>query len=99
MGRQFAFRPHRHPYRHPGARRSAMKSPQRKVPNLLKNWGEVAKKIRAHRRVTVFLDFDGTLVAIAPHPDKVRLTPAARKILRRLARHPQATVVVVSGRR
>jgi trehalose 6-phosphate phosphatase len=76
-----------------------MKSPQRKVPNLLKNWGEVAKKIRAHRRVTVFLDFDGTLVAIAPHPDKVRLTPAARKILRRLARHPQATLVVVSGRR
>jgi trehalose 6-phosphate phosphatase len=76
-----------------------MNAPSRKVPNLLKNWDEVAKKIRAHRRITVFLDFDGTLVAIAPHPDKVRLTPAVRKILRRLARHPQATLVVVSGRR
>jgi trehalose 6-phosphate phosphatase len=76
-----------------------MKSPARKVPHLLKNWDVVAKKIRKHRRVTVFLDFDGTLVDIAPRPELVRLTPTTRKILQRLARHPRATLVVVSGRR
>ncbi|MGA2428553.1 MAG: trehalose-phosphatase [Candidatus Acidiferrum sp.] len=76
-----------------------MKSPARKVPDLLKNWDDVAKKIQLQRRVTVFLDFDGTLVAIAPRPDQVRLAPVARKILGQLARHPLATLVVVSGRR
>ena len=76
-----------------------MKPPGRKIPHLLKIWDSVAKKIRKHRRVTVFLDFDGTLVDIAPRPELVHLAPAARKILRRLACHPRATLVVVSGRR
>jgi trehalose 6-phosphate phosphatase len=75
------------------------KSSPRKVPDLLKNWNEVAQKVRALRRVTIFLDFDGTLVAIAPRPERVRLAPPARKVLRRLANHPNATVVIVSGRR
>jgi trehalose 6-phosphate phosphatase len=75
------------------------KSPSRKILDLLKNWGKVAKKVRAHRSVTVFLDFDGTLVDIVPRPDQVRLTPQAREILRRLARHPNASLIVVSGRR
>jgi trehalose 6-phosphate phosphatase len=76
-----------------------MKPPARKIPNLLKNWDGIAQKIRRHGRVTVFLDFDGTLVDIAPRPELVRLAPAARKILQRLARHPLATLVVISGRR
>lgn len=76
-----------------------MKHPDRGVPRLLKNWDQVARKIRKVRHVTVFLDFDGTLVAIAPRPEMVRLTPPARKILRRLARHPRATLVIISGRR
>jgi trehalose 6-phosphate phosphatase len=76
-----------------------MKPPVRKIPDLLKDWDRIEKKIRGNGRVTVFLDFDGTLVDIAPRPELVRLTSVARKILRRLARHPNATLVVVSGRR
>jgi trehalose 6-phosphate phosphatase len=76
-----------------------MKPPARKVPHLLENWDDVAKKIHKYGRVTIFLDFDGTLVDIASRPDEVRLTTAARSILRRLAKHRHATVVVVSGRR
>jgi trehalose 6-phosphate phosphatase len=80
-----------------------MKSPARRsfqpAPHFLKSWEAIADKIRRHKRVTVFLDFDGTLVNIRPRPDQVRLEPAARKILRRLARNPRVTVVVVSGRR
>jgi len=76
-----------------------MRPPGRGVPHLLSQWDQVESRIRAHSRVVVFLDFDGTLVDIAPRPDQVRLTSAARTILQRLARHPRSTVVVVSGRR
>jgi trehalose 6-phosphate phosphatase len=69
------------------------------VPDLLKSWGEVAAQIRKRGRVTIFLDFDGTLVDIAPRPELVRLRDEAREVLRRLAKHPLATLVVVSGRR
>jgi trehalose 6-phosphate phosphatase len=71
----------------------------RGIPHLLAHWDSVAARIRAHDRIAVFLDFDGTLVAIAPRPEQVRLTSATRRILRRLARHPRATVVLISGRR
>jgi trehalose 6-phosphate phosphatase len=67
--------------------------------HLLAQWNRIASQIHAHDRVTVFLDFDGTLVGIAPRPDQVRLKPAARRILQRLARHPRVTLVVISGRR
>ena len=70
-----------------------------KIPDLLGSWDAVAARLGKHRHVTVFLDFDGTLVNIAPRPELVKMTPAAKKILRRLARHPRATLVVVSGRR
>lgn len=76
-----------------------MTPPARGVSRLLPRWNHVAARIRAHSRVVIFLDFDGTLVAIAPRPEQVRLTPAARNILRRLARHPRATLVMISGRR
>lgn len=76
-----------------------MKPPARGIPHLLSKWNSIASKIRAHSRITVFLDFDGTLVAIAPRPELVRLRPAARQVLRRLARHPRVTLVMVSGRR
>ena len=69
------------------------------VPHLLANWDQVSAQIRTHRRIVVFLDFDGTLVAIAPRPEQVRLTSEARRILQRLARHRQFTLVVISGRR
>jgi trehalose 6-phosphate phosphatase len=76
-----------------------MKPPVRRIPDLLKDWDGIGKKIRRNGRVTVFLDFDGTLVDIAPRPELVRLTSTARSNLGCLARHPNATVVIVSGRR
>src|SRR5271156_3918705 len=66
---------------------------------LVAHWDRVAAQIQSSRRVAVFLDFDGTLVDIAPRPDQVRLAPSARRVLRRLARHPRVTLVVISGRR
>jgi trehalose 6-phosphate phosphatase len=71
----------------------------RGIPNLLSNWDQVSAGVQAHRRIVIFLDFDGTLVAIAPRPELVRLTAGARRILQRLVRHRRFSLVVISGRR
>src|SRR5271170_3675226 len=76
-----------------------MTRPKRKASDLMADWDCIAAQIQSSCRVTVFLDFDGTLVNIAPLPDQVRLAPTTRRVLRRLARHPRATLVVISGRR
>ena len=71
----------------------------RMVRSLSKDWDAMAARIHSSCRVIVFLDFDGTLVNIAPRPEQVRLAPETRRLLRRLARHPRVAVVVISGRR
>ena len=76
-----------------------MKGLERIAPPLAADWDRIAARIQPGRRVTVFLDFDGTLVNIAPRPDLVRLAPSTRSLLRRLARHPRVTLVIISGRR
>jgi trehalose 6-phosphate phosphatase len=76
-----------------------MKKAVRKPGHLLAEWEEVVKRIGAHPRVVVFLDFDGTMVDIAPRPDLVKFRPAARAVLQRLVRNPNAKVVMISGRR
>lgn len=58
----------------------------------------IEERIHAKRNAAVFLDFDGTLAAIAMRPNRVRVKPVMRNALRELARHKHATVVVVSGR-
>ena len=72
---------------------------ERLAPPLAADWDRIAARIQSGRRVAVFLDFDGTLVNIAPRPDLVRLAPSTRRVLRRLARHPRVTLVIISGRR
>jgi trehalose-phosphatase len=76
-----------------------MSRPKRMAPSLAANWNRAVTQIQASPRVVIFLDFDGTLVDLAPLPNLVRLTAAARRALRRLARHPRVTIVVISGRR
>ncbi|MGC1904195.1 MAG: trehalose-phosphatase [Candidatus Acidiferrum sp.] len=86
----------------PRARETSRKSVaenSRRIPDLFRDWDAVVAQLRKHHKVTVFLDFDGTLVNIAPRPELVKLPSAAKKILQRLARHPHVTLVVVSGRR
>jgi trehalose 6-phosphate phosphatase len=72
----------------------------RRTPrHLSAHWSRVACRLRACRRVALFLDFDGTLAPLTPRPQQSRLPARTRGVLRRLARHPRVTVVVISGRR
>ncbi len=68
---------------------------ERQVPDALGAWREIAARLRGKRPV-VFLDYDGTLAAIAPRPEQAALSADMRAALGALARTwPTA---IVSGR-
>ncbi len=67
--------------------------------HLLDRWRQVAERFRTTKKLALFLDFDGTLVAFQTRPQAVHLNPAARRILTRLAKHPRLRVFIISGRR
>lgn len=46
----------------------------------------------------LFLDFDGTLVEIAPRPDAVQVQPGLPRLLQRLATGLDGALAIVSGR-
>lgn len=49
-------------------------------------------------RLSVFLDFDGTLVELAPAPDTIRLAPGLVSLLEAAAVRLEGRLAVVSGR-
>jgi trehalose 6-phosphate phosphatase len=75
-----------------------MTRPRRSTPHLFEDWGRIARRIRENQHLAMFLDFDGTLVRIAPLPNHVRLEDETRDILRKLAAHHRVTLAVISGR-
>jgi trehalose 6-phosphate phosphatase len=70
----------------------------RTTPHLFTAWNQIAARIRKSERVVIFLDFDGTLVRIAPLPSGVRMAPKTREVLRKLARNRKVTIAMISGR-
>lgn len=67
--------------------------------HLFDRWAEVRARLASARHIMLFLDFDGTLAPLRPHPDDARLEPDVRKVIARLARHAHITVCLISGRR
>ena len=59
----------------------------------------LAQQVHQQRRpLLLFLDYDGTLVDIAPRPELARPTPELLELLRRLTAQGNLKVMVVSGR-
>ncbi len=75
-----------------------MTRPRTVTPHLFAQWDRIARRIRGNKRVAVLLDFDGTLVRIAPLPGGVRLEDGTRDVLQKLAAHPNVSLAVISGR-
>lgn len=70
----------------------------RNTPHLFSAWDEIAGRIHKSKHVVIFLDFDGTLVRIAPLPSGVHMDPKTRDVLQRLARNRKVTIALISGR-
>ena len=66
---------------------------------MFQDWEAIAEKIRNSQHVSIFLDFDGTLVASAPKPHQVRVQAPTHQALQKLAHRRHVTVAVISGRR
>jgi len=66
---------------------------------LFDRWTEVAERIGRARSVRLFLDFDGTLVAIRRTPEVVTFNARTRQVLDRISSHRRVAAVIVSGRR
>src|SRR5262252_3530082 len=67
--------------------------------HLFDRWNEIAGRVGRARAVGLFLDFDGTLVAIRRSPEGVTLSHRTRQVLDRISNHRLVTAVIVSGRR
>jgi trehalose-phosphatase len=62
-------------------------------------WNEIAERLASSRKIALFLDFDGTLAAIQPRPDLVRVHPDVRRTLATLSHSPRFGVWIISARR
>ena len=62
-------------------------------------WSDIAARLASSRMVALFLDFDGTLAAIQPRPELVRVHPDLRRTLGELASNPRLRLWVISARR
>jgi trehalose 6-phosphate phosphatase len=67
--------------------------------HLFDRWSEIARRVGRARSVRLFLDFDGTLVAIRRSPEGVTFSNRTRQVLDRISSHRRVTAVIVSGRR
>jgi trehalose-phosphatase len=67
--------------------------------HLFDRWSVIADRIGRAKSVRLFLDFDGTLVAIRRSPEGVTFSRRTRQVLDRISSHRRVTAVIVSGRR
>jgi trehalose 6-phosphate phosphatase len=61
-------------------------------------WKTIANKIRAASHTLLMFDFDGTLTPIVDTPEMAELSEESRKLLKSLARCPNSTIAIISGR-
>jgi trehalose 6-phosphate phosphatase len=61
-------------------------------------WPEVRRKLSSKRVKLLLLDFDGTLVGIAPTPSAIRLSRQTKSLISRIIRSQRIHVIVISGR-
>ena len=78
--------------------RSAAAERRRAAPLAGPPTSTIVDAARTARERVFWLDYDGTLVAIAPRPADAGPTAAAHDVLRRLVADPANHVVVLSGR-
>lgn len=69
------------------------------MQHLFDCWDEITRRVNKAERVRLYLDFDGTLVTFRPKPEQVKLREKTKMALKKLVRHKDLTVAILSGRR
>lgn len=59
---------------------------------------EVLERVGHAKHISLFLDFDGTLVEVGPEPDAIQLEEGPHQILNQIARSERFLTTVISGR-
>ncbi len=65
---------------------------------LWRDWPAIKKRLLSNKKKLLMLDFDGTLVSIAPTPDEVSFCDSTKRLLRQLVKKPGFRVSIISGR-
>jgi trehalose 6-phosphate phosphatase len=68
------------------------------VEHLLSAWPRVIGQIQKSKNILFLTDFDGTLTAIVEKPELAFISNETRQLLDSLARQPNLTVGIISGR-
>lgn len=61
-------------------------------------WDEILPQIKAAEKAMFLLDYDGTLVPIAPSPDMAQLSPQTRGVLKQISLCAAFELAIISGR-
>lgn len=72
--------------------------PLKYPPYLFTHLEAILRRCRRSHQVFLFLDFDGTLAPIAPHPDRAVLSRGNRSLLKSISTLPRVRLAVISGR-
>ncbi|XP_023173329.2 uncharacterized protein LOC111601111 isoform X1 [Drosophila hydei] len=76
--------------------------PEKQIAPVISRLEEFEKNLPGyldtHNKLAILLDYDGTLAPIADNPNKTKMPVELEAILRRLAKHPQIFMAVISGR-
>ncbi|XP_022227832.2 probable trehalose-phosphate phosphatase J [Drosophila obscura] len=54
--------------------------------------------LNSHNKLAILLDYDGTMAPITDNPNKAHMPVELEKTLRKLAKHPQIFLAIISGR-
>lgn len=68
------------------------------MQHLFSVWQDIARSLKAAKRVLLLCDYDGTLTPIVERPELAQLSEKTRQLLLALARQSHFTVGVISGR-
>ncbi|KAH8321197.1 hypothetical protein KR059_001758 [Drosophila kikkawai] len=76
--------------------------PEKRVAPVINNLEDFEQNLPGYlntsNKVAVLLDYDGTLAPIADNPAKTKMPVELEAILRKIAKHPEVFLAVISGR-
>jgi len=65
---------------------------------LFSDWDKVSYRLQKSKRIFLFFDYDGTLTPIVSIPEKAKIPPAAKNLIKTLKKNSRFNIAIISGR-